>query len=337
MIQLIFIFLIVVRVFSSLVGSNRVYFLLSFLILFLFSALRDVDAGVDTAGYILTFIRNSTYSHEYFVQEYFLGDAKDPVFYYVAWWLSSFGVGERVWLALISFIFSFSLVSYVKKYSAYPLISFLLALALGYMAFSFSGLRQTVALSFLMLSAPYLLNRNAVMFSVFLGVASLFHISALVFILAWFVNYPVKRFIYIIGGMGGLFVTTFLGEKVKALILLLAPGHLATYSESETVLNSTLVAINFVVLLFCFIRYDHVCRSIKHGHFFFNLSLLGFVFQCFSMVVAESFRIALFFNIFLIVLVTWALATYEAKNVRWTFYMGILFATLTMVFKSAFV
>src|SRR5699024_9401100 len=111
-------------------------------------------------------------------------------------------------------------------------------ISLGYLYFSFTGLRQTLALSIILLSYNYIRERNLLLFIMFVFIASLFHSTALVFLLIYPISHYElgKKDLILIIVM--LIVSFFLSSFIRNSIFLLGwSNNLIAYATSETSLN----------------------------------------------------------------------------------------------------
>ena len=103
---------------------------------------------------------------------------------------SLFGTyGYDVMLFIIALFSAYTLGKLIAKYSSSPYWSYLMYLSMGFYAFTFSGLKQTIAMSFCCLAMIALLQDNIKRFLIMVGLGALFHAPALVFLVA----YPFSR------------------------------------------------------------------------------------------------------------------------------------------------
>ena len=97
--------------------------------------------------------------------------------------------GYDVLLFIIALFSAYTLGKLIAKYSSSPYWSYLMYLSMGFYAFTFSGLKQTIAMSFCCLAMIALLQDNVKRFLIMVGLGALFHAPALVFLVA----YPFSR------------------------------------------------------------------------------------------------------------------------------------------------
>ena len=97
--------------------------------------------------------------------------------------------GYEVLLFLIALFSAYTLGKLIAMYSSSPYWSYLMYLSMGFYAFTLSGLKQTIAMSFCCLAMIALLQDNIKRFLIMVGLGALFHAPALVFLVA----YPFSR------------------------------------------------------------------------------------------------------------------------------------------------
>lgn len=97
--------------------------------------------------------------------------------------------GYEVLLFLIALFSAYTLGKLIAMYSSSSYWSYLMYLSMGFYAFTLSGLKQTIAMSFCCLAMIALLQDNIKRFLIMVGLGALFHAPALVFLVA----YPFSR------------------------------------------------------------------------------------------------------------------------------------------------
>ena len=93
-------------------------------------------------------------------------------------------------LFIIALFSAITLGILIYRYSPSPYWSYLMYIAMGFYLFTFSGLKQAIAMSFLVIAMMMLLENKVVQFILFVIIAGIFHAPALIFFLA----YPFCKF-----------------------------------------------------------------------------------------------------------------------------------------------
>ncbi len=158
-------------------------------VLVLLSALRDYSVGADTLIYCEEFhtIRGLPFleaMHFRWEQGYVA----------VNWLLGQFLEDERFLLILMSCIILFPIFIWIKRESQWPILSLVVFIGMGMWNASMFILRQWCAMAVLTFSYKYIRERKFVPFFITVLIAMLFHRTAAVFILVYFVaKVPLNR------------------------------------------------------------------------------------------------------------------------------------------------
>ncbi len=92
----------------------------------------------------------------------------------------------------------FALNRFYSRYSPYPILSISLFVILFLFTILMAQVRQSIALAIVLLGTPYVFERKALLFFVTIGVACLFHISALFALPLYFINRPINKYLSVI-------------------------------------------------------------------------------------------------------------------------------------------
>lgn len=172
-------FIMIWMILQSL-SVNRKSFWVPLLSLTLLASLRSYRVGTDTGNYTRNFRRNLN------VDKYSFSENIEYGYQLLEYILLHF-THNYFWLFLISSLIVISCyVSIIKKYSVNYIFSVFLYITLGSYTFYFNGLRQGIAMAIITLGTPYLLEKKTLKFLLIVGLASLFHTSALFIIPFYF-------------------------------------------------------------------------------------------------------------------------------------------------------
>ena len=106
------------------------------------------------------------------------------------WAYSIFGIyGYEILLFCIALFAAYTLGKVIDAYSPSAYWSYLMYLSMGFYTFTFSGLKQTIAMGFCCLAMIALLQDDLKKFLILVGLGALFHTPALTFLVA----YPFSR------------------------------------------------------------------------------------------------------------------------------------------------
>jgi hypothetical protein len=298
--------------------KGKLYFIIaSGIILFLYSALRGVLPGTDMMGYIRKYDLYAGYSFKRILGIFDSG-VKNPVFHFTGWILSKIGFANpQWWIAFIAAAYLIPVIVIIYRESTQPIISIIMFSLLGFFTFSFTGLRQTLAMSLIYISYFYLKSKKPFKFIIFVLLASLFHTTALIFLIA----YPLARrrlgLIHIlVFGASLLAIALFQGQIRNFIAITLEDSYLAGYADREQGLNLVGFFIQGMIFLVSLIYYSNTVKAHPDSVILYNLAFLGLIFQYASTMIAELFRISMFFSFFNILLLPMAISTERNERIR---------------------
>ena len=181
----------IILFYSKKIDNKRILIIISFLLLFLVSALR-VNVGTDYLSYKEWFDNTHGPSLEY----------ANFLFNNLIFLIKIFTNNSQVFFAVTSFII-LSLVYYtnVKNNKEYDM-SLYLFVTLGFYFSTFNGIRQWISIALFMLAYNYSIKKDYKKYFLLIIIASLFHVSALLLIPFYFifnVKFTDKIKMYIIG------------------------------------------------------------------------------------------------------------------------------------------
>lgn len=335
--MVIYIYLVLFEFLKLILHSKKInkkyYIIFAGILLFLLSTLRSINFGSDTIGYVNRYLSLSYISLGELLQNTLNGIEKDSFFYLFAKLISLTGANYRIWLAVIAGIFIYSISKLIVSYSGEPYTSIVAFISLGYFYFSLTGLRQTMALSMIILSYKHLRDRKLMPFILLVLFGSLFHSTAIVFIIA----YPLANMKVGLKQGVGILIALILAYLFKNEVLIML-SYLNMGDRYENYLNhgaSLTISgfiIQFAIYIFCLYFKKDILKSDIKNLSLYNLLFFGLVFQAFSAVIAEFFRVSMYFSIFSIVLIPKAILSVKDKNMKMIIYLSVLLALVAYIF-----
>jgi len=299
----------------------------SFLVIWLIQALRDISIGTDLKAYIPFFESGSRrglteYSEnrmEYGYQLY-----SNFVAHYVT-------ADSNIFLAITSAVLLMPISYIIGRYSKSPVLSFIIFVSFIVYHFSFSGLRQAVAIGFTFFSYKYIVEKKFVKFLTIIITAFFFHNSAIIFIIA----YPLCNWIkltktrYLIVGLVSLF-GLFLIRSIAAfaLELIFSDGRYDNYLQTDYSGAYMLLILIIIFFLFTFMGKDEEIDNYR------KLLFCAALFQSLGLISPSATRIGYYFSVFLCMAVPQV--TYSLKNAQMkTLYnIGIAFFMVFFFFYT---
>ena len=296
---------------------NVLLVVIATLLLIALSGLRSETVGTDTAGYIEAYSRLQNQSvYEVFVAIFDV-DNKDQFFYFVSKIINFFGLSSQEYIAFLSAIYLISFAALTKKYSEDPSFSYLFLISGGFLIFSYSGLRQAMAISVTIWAFIKFTETKNKQFYLLVLFASLFHASALVFLLTpiaknnQFRKY--EQYVFLV-----LIASVFIFQDfLRSFIFGFGLDRLSVYEEETKTLNASGFLMYSMMYIFCVFFRN---KKDEFNNTLLSMVLFGLALQAMSVIVAEFFRLAMYFNIFYAILLP---RVFLNLNLRSTRYMTI--------------
>lgn len=157
------------------------YLLISFFILFVLSAYRDVNVGTDTKNYEFLFGQFG-YGDEW------IGYAIEPGWVFLNEFVISYGGQYRDLIIISSLLTLIPIFFVAKKYSHNPMLTISIFYLLYFYFLSWNVTRQSIALSLFLIGLILLLKNRRLWFVSVVVFAALFHESILVTLPLIFIN-----------------------------------------------------------------------------------------------------------------------------------------------------
>ena len=168
---------------------HKKYVIFMMMLLTLQSGLRNVAVGTDTYSFYLQFVEVSDTSWGNLINNVLLffsdGVGKDPGYFLLLKIIQIIIPDFQMYLLAFAAFFFFALGRLIYRYTSNNyevLLGIALYQCVFYSFFSITGLRQTFATAFLLLSVPYVLDRKFLKFLLLVLIAGTQHKSALLFI-----------------------------------------------------------------------------------------------------------------------------------------------------------
>lgn len=304
-------------------------------VLFLYTALRGEMVGDDTDGYLRSYNTFRKYSFKQIIGIYNSNTQKDPTYYFLGWIFSRIFSNGQWWLAFIGAVYLSSVMIVIYKESVNPFLSVLVFTILTFFLFSLNGLRQVIAMSFTGLSYFSIKKRKPITFTLLVLIGSLFHVTALIFLIA----YPMARWklgvLHIISFVISIILFVSFQSTIRGWIAkYIGFEHLTHYGDREESLTFSGFIIQFAIFVFALVYYHNVRKKYKYADILYNLSFIGLVFQLFSSMIAEFFRISMYFSFFNIILIPLVISAEPNKKISLLETSLVTLALVSYIFVS---
>ena len=173
-------FLVMFFVFFEKSILKRDAFVIPFLILVLFSTIRDYSVGTDTEVYTSFFRSYIDVSNYNFDKNLEYG------YQFLVYCILGFTKSYFYLFLITSIIIVFNTLYIIRKYSVNYAMSMYIYITFSFYTFFFNTLRQGIAISICMLGMYYFVHKKTCQYLIIVLFASLFHIASLVMIPMYF-------------------------------------------------------------------------------------------------------------------------------------------------------
>ncbi|WP_239745302.1 EpsG family protein [Mammaliicoccus sp. F-M27] len=297
--------------------TENIFLTLAAFLMMLIVSLRNLSFGTDTLVYVEKFKEYNSIDFSRIIDYLNKIDEKDKTFYLVVRALNFIGVEESLIVVLFSILFLISVFWMIYKYSNNTLISITLFICLGYLFFSLTGLRQTFALTFIIISYKYLRERNIYKFIILVLLASLFHSTALVFLIAYPLVYMKLGIKHVVVLIIAFLINILFNTQIYSLLKnFIFNEQYEYYLNNKESLNYSGFLIQLSIFLFCLLFKKTSLTNSPKNITFYNLIFIGLIFQLFATNIAVVFRISLYFSIFSIILFSNVISSFKDVYIK---------------------
>ncbi len=277
-------------------------------VFWIMSGLRADTVGNDTQEYIRIFeiIGNGNYDYD---------DSRYEKGYLILNQILNFVSHNTSFLFFVcgGFIY-YSIGRFIIRYSTMPALSVLLFLTYGFFSFSMTAIRQSIAIGILLFSFDYIINRKLVKFLLLVVCASFFHITSVLFSLAYVapkLKTNTKTIIIVCCSslVGYIIFDSLLGEMLS-LFTMYEHYSGGKYFGETRLASIFYVAISSIILLFSYVIITRNRKLIPHNGLFSErylfteivIVLIAVALYILSLKLNILDRIAIYYNIFSIIL-----------------------------------
>lgn len=217
-------------------------------LLFLILALRGVSVGTDTPSY---------YDHYLYDEQpdWRLGliAGQEILFRYLELGCRAIGLPWQLFLTVVSILIVVPIIYYFKRYSVNVWASLLIYITIGLFTMNLSGMRQSIAISFVLLAIMQLYEKHLIRYAILVLVGACFHYSALFLLLLIFVYFlkfkhtrqlTLLLFLPVIARVAG---DVFFSQLSSYM-----PVRYESFEEMDATMNPILEIMQFTILLFCY-------------------------------------------------------------------------------------
>lgn len=231
---------------------------------------RDYSVGQDTIAYYQGFQRFSDKSlFALFPSEW------EPGYVLYNWVVAQLGFDYHYYLLFTAVFIYYSFLRFVYKYSKNVWLSVVVFIAFSWYFVSLHVLRQFMAISIILYSYKYLLNRNLIKFILLVLLASSFHTSAILFL----ATYPLCNREIHAGIFGLVFTASFflalIFGKILMIFLMFSDKYAAVYLNNDSAGTgySMLLVLTIIMVIGLILKPKILTRKSKLFYWSFFIAL----------------------------------------------------------------
>lgn len=267
---------------------------ISFFLIFLFLALR-YNFGNDYSSYLKGFIDINRYSPVDYFDKYY---RVEPGWIFLCRIFKP--LGFFVMIAVLALFNCLVYYRFIKKYvpiNYYWLAIFLYIFNPGFMLIHSSAMRQSIAIALFIFSLDYLYKKDAIRYFLCIGIASLFHTSALILLpvyLLGILNWKINKVTGVI--FFSFFVSLFIfRESLRPYLSQFISNNFERYEVYQTagVISTGLVALYLSGLLILTLYYERFQN--RKTAFIFKIAIIGFIFIPLNLLIQLISRVGMYF------------------------------------------
>lgn len=283
-----------------------------------------------------TFFYVHSYNINDFTWEYILSE-KDIGFGMLQMILKNF-VSEdpQIMIFTAALITNLLIVIVLYKYSRMIDLSLFVYITGGLFLVSMNGIRQVLAAAIAFVAIKYLIKGNLLKYMLIVILASLFHQSALILIPIYFLV-RFKAWSKATVALIILSVVIVIGfDQFSALLFSALEGtqygHYKDFAEGGA--NFLRVAVTAVPIMIAYLGRDKLKEIFPNSDYIVNMAVLGFVFMMISTQNWIFARFSIYFELYQIILISWAVKLFRQKDEKFIYY-GIVVCYLAYYYYES--
>jgi hypothetical protein len=228
---------------NNITKGNQISAVVSFASIILLQSVRKSTVGVDIVTYLMFFKKLIDGSVKDFLFEFY---TIEPGFLLFNKAIALFTEDSQIFLTIVSACIFIPIGYVIYKNSLNLYLSIIALITLGFFNFTFSGIRQSIAIGIVFLSFEFIKKRKWIWFVLIVLLASTFHKSALVFLFAYplyFLKINKKHYLLIVVliAVVSLFKSFFLKFVISTAF--------EKYDNSKLLVSTGAYTMFFIMLL----------------------------------------------------------------------------------------
>ncbi|MDQ0200738.1 EpsG family protein [Neobacillus ginsengisoli] len=304
---------------------NKIVIVLGCVGIFLIQALRAETIGNDLISYLPGY--HMVDSINIFKGERLFNFEPGYIFYSQIF--SKLNFSDQGYLAVVALTIIAPIAFTWLKNSKMPGLSVFIYITLGFFTFSFSGLRQSIAMAIVFFSFKYIQEKSLIKFILCVALAMSFHTTAIIFIFAYPLSYlrlKSTHFFFIIPSLILIFI---LKTKIFLLIYRLYKG---AAGEVESTNAYTMLFVMIFVLILAYIFGSKDKEDIRFN-IYKNYMLVAILIQIFASQSSVVMRAGYYYYLFITLLLPEVVKNQRDAKIR-ILVVGVLIFALLYFFQK---
>lgn len=249
-------------------------------------------------------------------------EAEEPGFALLQWGLQSISSDGQILIFTASLITLTLITLVLYNYSRLFELSLYVFITSGMFLVSMNGMRQYLAASIVFAGAAFLFKGKLIPYVLTVLLASTFHQSALIMLPVYFI---VRREAWTKTTMGLVFAGTVFAfgyDQFSHIVFgAIEDTKYGSYSEfNEGGANIIRVAVSAAPVLLAYIGRHRLKEIFPQSDIVVNLSLMGLIFMMVSTQQWIFARMAIYFDLFSLILISWVVKVFAEKDQRVIYY-----------------
>jgi len=282
-----------------------------------------------------TYVYKSVYETTDFTWEY-IQSQKDMGFGLLQKLLKLISSDPQILLFTTAAITNILIIIVFFKYSRMFELSTYVYITGGTFLVSMNGMRQLLAASIAFIATKYLIERNPIKFFLVIALASTIHISALVLLpMYFFVKYKAwSKATLIVLAFAVLIVLGYgmFSEFLFSAIQDTQYGEYQNFNEGGA--SIIRVAVSAAPLCLAYLGKDKLREIFPESDYFVNMTLIGIAIMLVSTQNWIFARLAIYFELYQLVLIGWVVKLFEEKAQRFVYFSMIICYLIFYFYES---
>lgn len=245
--------------------------------------------------------------------------------YYVpSKWFTMLGLHVSVWFGFVEIVYLTPLLIFIRRYSSNPLLSILIFITSGLFLFSLAGMKQTLAMGFMMMAYLLFIDKKYIWSAALIVLSYLTHPTVLVMLGGFILYYfrKSKAIYYII--LAVLAITIFAGDWVLTkMVETLGNAHFLAYLDYDDTYSHTTLIFYSVIILIALLGYqEYQHRKPYMAKVALGFSVIACGLQSLSSLSPNAFRLAYLYTPYFMVFIPNCINSISNPNKRTVVYFA---------------